>query len=310
MTIVLKHSEKITDTGVAALTKGCPTLEYIDLQDCSQLTDSSLKSIGQYCSGLTYIDISSIKVTDIGICHLTLGCPHLQSVILHDCALLTEDSFSATGSRCHGVKTLRVKGVVNDACLTALTQGCSPAQSNPTNDWLILSDCTRHCHGLMVIDIGDCKKLKSAGVEAMAKGCPYSTSIDLINCPNVKDSALVALGQYCHPLLDIIVDNESITDHGITSLLRGCHELQVLTVTGSTLCSDTTLSEIAQHCRGLRKIFFRSSKCVSIIGVTALARSCARLEIVELRKCSLMKNFAWAVEIEFYLENIHVSDTI
>jgi F-box and leucine-rich repeat protein 2/20 len=299
MTIVLKHSTKITNNGIEVLTKGCPALEYIDLEDCCQLTDGALKSIGQYCRRLTYIDVSDTKVTDMGISDLTLGYPHLQSIFLHNCALLTRDSFSAIGSRCIRLKSLGVKGIITDACLTSLTAGCNPPQNHPINDWFILSDCTSHCHGLIAIDLGECKKLTGAGVEALAKCCPYLKTIDLIDCPNVTDNGLIALGQYCHRLTDLAIRNKIVTDRGIIALVQGCHELQVLSFTGSTLCADNTLFEIAQHCRGLKKIAIMDSKCVSIIGVSALARSCARLEIVELRKCALMRNSAWALEREF-----------
>lgn len=287
--IDLNHGTTITDSGIEALAHGCVKLEYIDLEACTALTDNALTSLGKHCHALTHVNVSSINLTDTGISDLASGCPHLKSLFLHGCESLTETSFSIIGRQCLELSSLGVKINVNDAGLIALTLRHSPFQYNQSNVWLMLPELGQEYYGLTVIDMRGNKNVTDAGITALAESCPYLKDVDFASCPDVTDSSMIALGQHCRGLTKANVDyNRNITDHGIVSLCKGCSDLQRLCVSYCKVCIETTLVEVAIHCRGLIEISLGGSESVNDIGITALVRGCSRLELIDIMYCPLV----------------------
>jgi hypothetical protein len=75
----------MTDTGLKAIAFGCPHLEIVDLDSCTQLTDAALIALGQHCHHLRDLDIRHTHMTDAGLRAIAAGCPLLEKLSAKVC---------------------------------------------------------------------------------------------------------------------------------------------------------------------------------------------------------------------------------
>eukprot|EP00667_Euglena_gracilis_P007372 EG_transcript_7453 len=109
----------VSDPVVAALARGCPRLQRLDLSYCKDITDE-------------------------GLAEVAAGCPDLQGLVLEGCPCVTDDSIQGLLLRCPALDSLNLARCkrVGDATLAAIIA------HRPTIKHLNVSRChrmTEHC---------------------------------------------------------------------------------------------------------------------------------------------------------------------
>jgi F-box/leucine-rich repeat protein 2/20 len=75
----------ITDSGILAIARGCPSLEMINLAYCKEITDNSLLSLSK-CSKLNTVESRGCPhITSLGLAQIAARCKQLTKLDIKKC---------------------------------------------------------------------------------------------------------------------------------------------------------------------------------------------------------------------------------
>ena len=107
------------------------------------------------------------------------------------------------------------------------------------------------------------------------------------NIPQLEDSAVEAVSNYCHDLRELDLSRSfRLSDRSLYALARGCPQLTKLNISGCSNFSDTALTYLTFHCKNF--------KCLNLCGcgkaatdraLQAIARNCGQLQSLNLGWC-------------------------
>lgn len=81
----LYRSAGVTDSGISAITNGCPILQMINLSYCNDITDSSLISLAK-CSNINTFEVRGCPlITSVGLAAIAVGCRKLVKLDIKKC---------------------------------------------------------------------------------------------------------------------------------------------------------------------------------------------------------------------------------
>lgn len=79
------RSAGVTDSGISAITNGCPILQMINLSYCNDITDSSLISLAK-CSNINTFEVRGCPlITSVGLAAIAVGCRKLVKLDIKKC---------------------------------------------------------------------------------------------------------------------------------------------------------------------------------------------------------------------------------
>jgi F-box and leucine-rich repeat protein 1 (S-phase kinase-associated protein 2) len=79
------------------------------------------------------------------------------------------------------------------------------------------------------------------------------------NIPQLEDSAVEAVSNYCHDLRELDLSRSfRLSDRSLYALARGCPQLTKLNISGCSNFSDTALTYLTFHCKNF--------KCLNLCG--------------------------------------------
>lgn len=117
----------VTDKAMASIFSKWNLLQIIDLSGCVELTDATLEAAGQSCPRLRQINLFNCRaVSDAGIAALCAGCVGLETVKLSWCVALMDVELVYIGStlrQLHELKLRHCKGIKGSG-LPSLLRGC------------------------------------------------------------------------------------------------------------------------------------------------------------------------------------------
>lgn len=77
-----------------------------------------------------------------------------------------------------------------------------------------------------------------------------------------------------------------LTDKGLSSIAKGCHDLRALYVVGCRFVTDALLSALSMNCNNLEELSLQGCTNITDSGLTVLVEGCKRLKQLDLNKCS------------------------
>ena len=87
----------MTDVGIELLAAGCPNLNWLDLDTCTQVTDAGIERLAAGCPNLMVLDLSFVsRVTGVGIDRIAAGCHNFRTLYMEEDSPL-EDAALALG---------------------------------------------------------------------------------------------------------------------------------------------------------------------------------------------------------------------
>ena len=134
--------------------------------------------------------------------------------------------------------------------------------------------------------LSGCRRLTDVGVSAIARGCPYLTTIVLNSCSSITDMGISAIAQGCPHLSTIsLVVCRTITDTGIFDIAEGCPRLTTISLYNCYRITDAGVSAIAEGCFHLTTITLDNCNHITDVGISAIAEGCPHLATISVKNC-------------------------
>ncbi|KAF3680088.1 putative protein FAR-RED IMPAIRED RESPONSE 1-like isoform X1 [Capsicum annuum] len=252
----------VTDAGLKAIARGCPSLRDLSLWNVSSIGDEGLSEIAHGCHLLEKLDLCQCPgISDKSLLDIAKNCPNLTSLTIESCSNIGNDSLQAVGRCCPNLKVVAVKNcpLVGDHGIAGLVSSAGHLLTKVKLQALNISETSLAVIGQYGIAITDLalsdlqsvneggfwvmgngqglQKLKSltisacSGVgdlvlEALCKGCPNLKLFRLKKCAFISDYGLVAFANASVSLKNLQLEEcHRITQAGFFGILLNCGRL-------------------------------------------------------------------------------------
>ncbi|XP_061340984.1 EIN3-binding F-box protein 1-like [Gastrolobium bilobum] len=285
----------IGDEGLIEIASGCHQLEKLDLCNCPAVSDKALVAIAHNCPNLTELSVESCpNLGNEGLQAIGKCCPNLRSISIKDCSgvgdqgiagLLSSTSFVMTKVKLESLivsdLSLAVIGHYGFA-VTDLVLNCLP---NVTEKGFWVMGNGRGLQKLTSLTIGSCRGVTDIGLEAIAKGCPNVKSFHLHKCAFLSDNGLSSFTIAAPSIESLQLEKcHRITQFGFFGVLFNCGaKLKDLTLVSCYGITELNLElPVVSPCESIRSLSIRDCPGFGNATLAVLGKLCPRLQHVEL----------------------------
>ncbi|KAJ9167739.1 hypothetical protein P3X46_019342 [Hevea brasiliensis] len=114
----------------------------------------------------------------------------------------------------------------------------------------------------------------SAGLRAIARGCPSLKALTLWKLPLVGDEGLYEIANGCHMLEKLdLCGCPAISDKGLLAIARNCPNLTDLTIEACSGIGNEGLQAVGRYCTNLKSISIENCPVVGDQGISGLVSS-------------------------------------
>ncbi|XP_072999294.1 F-box protein SKP2A isoform X1 [Typha latifolia] len=144
------------------------------------------------------------------------------------------------------------------------------------------------CLGATNLSLSWCKNNMNNLVESLA---PKFTKLQVLslrqNKPQLEDSAVEVVANYCHDLRDLDLSRSfKLSDLSLYALAHGCPHLTKLNISGCSSFSDSALEYLTSHCKSLKNLNLCGCvRAASDRALQAIACNCNQLQFLNLGWC-------------------------
>ncbi|XP_021736510.1 F-box/LRR-repeat protein 4-like [Chenopodium quinoa] len=287
----------VTGEGIEYLSSKLKKLRKIDIsekQPKPHISDKSLVSLSKNCALLEQIKLRyCYSVTECGISFLINNSHHLNS--LHLFAYIKIGSFGAKGctNLLTNLRSLRLQWVdISDEFLISLVEARIPLTD------LALSYCKNYTftgflrllqyisQSLKSLKLGEVEFLTNEHIEYLSPFLQNLTSIKLIDCSNLSDSAFVMITQTCPRLYHFKMTNSSIRreNYKFDGLEKKNSAIKHLDLSSHQNLSHSVLKRLLTICPGVEKLKLRDcsflqSDCLNVYDILECNRRLVKLDL-------------------------------
>ncbi|KAH9760662.1 EIN3-binding F-box protein 1 [Citrus sinensis] len=129
----------------------------------------------------------------------------------------------------------------------------------------------------------------SAGLRAIARGCPSLRVLSLWNTSSVGDEGLCEIANGCHQLEKLdLCQCPAITDRALITIAKNCPKLIDLTIESCSSIGNEGLQAVGRFCPNLKSISIKDCRLVGDQGIASLLSSATySLEKVKLQRLNI-----------------------
>ncbi|XP_058074435.1 EIN3-binding F-box protein 1-like [Magnolia sinica] len=311
----------VTNLGLSAIARGCPSLRVLSLWNVSSVSDEGLSEIANGCHMLEKLDLCRCPlISDKGILAIAKNCSSLTSLTIESCSKIGNESLQAIGRCCPNLKSISINDcpMVGDQGVAGLVSSASSVLTKIKLQALNITDLSLavigqygkavtditltglqsvgergfwvmgHAFGLQKLrsfTITSCSGVTDVGLEAVGKGCPDLRQLCLRRCPFLSDQGLKAFSQAAAALESLQLEEcNRITQLGVLGSLSNCGDkLKVLTLVKCLGIRDT-VSGLAQlsPCKSLRSLTISNCPGFGTAGLVMVGKLCPQLQHIDL----------------------------
>ncbi|KAJ8557865.1 hypothetical protein K7X08_004631 [Anisodus acutangulus] len=311
----------VTDAGLEAIARGCPSLRDLSLWNVSSVGDEGLSEIAHGCHLLEKLDLCQCPaITDKSLLDIAKNCPNLTSLTIDSCSNIGNESLLAVGRYCPNLKLVAVKNcpLIGDQGIAGLFSSAGHVLTKVKLQALNISDISLAVighYGIAVTDLAlgglqsvnergfwvmgngqGLQKLKSLtisacngvgelGLEALSKGCPNLKLFCLQKCAVLSDNALVAFIKASVSLENLQLEEcHRITQAGFFGILLNCgKKLKSLSLVNCFGVKDLTYAcPLAAPYKSLQSLVIRNCPGVGNATIAVVGKLCPELTHLEL----------------------------
>ncbi|XP_021760795.1 EIN3-binding F-box protein 1-like [Chenopodium quinoa] len=312
----------VTNAGLLAIARGCPSLKSLSLWNVSSIGDEGLSEVAKECHMLEKLDFSQCpSITNKGLIAIAENCPNLTTLSIESCPRIGNDSMQAIAQGCPKLESISIKDcpLVGDQGLASLFSSNSSIVSKVKLQNLNISDFSlvvigHYGKSITSLTLSNLKNVTERGFSVMgnAQGLKALVSLSISSCFGVTDFSIEAIGKGCSALKQIYLRNGCfMSDNGILAFsksaealesmhLEGCNRITLPgLVAALSSCSFKFRSLSLVKCMGLKDVSFQGSlllypcislRCLSIkncpafgsAGLSILGKMCPSLRQVDL----------------------------
>lgn len=311
----------VTDTGLKAIARGCPSLRALSLWNVSSVSDEGLSEIAQGCHLLEKLDLCHCPaITDESLMAIAKSCPNLTYLTVESCSKIGNGSLQAVGRLCPKLKFVSLKNcpLIGDQGIASLFSSAGHVLTKVKLHALNISDISLAVighYGIAVTDIAliglqninergfwvmgngqglqklrslaitACHGVTDVGLEALGKGCPNLKLFCLRKCTVLSDNGLVAFAKSSGALESLQLEEcHRITQAGFFGVLLNCGTM----LKALSLVNCFGVKELAYRfppvlpCNSLQSLSIRNCPGVGNATLAIVGRLCPKLTHLEL----------------------------
>lgn len=287
-------TRKLTNVGLKAISRGCPSLEVLSLWNLSSVDDDGLSEIATGCLSLEKLDLYDCPaITDKGLTAVAMSCPNLASVTIESCSNIGNEGLQALGRNCRNLMCITIKNcpLVSDQGVATLFSSAGCILTKADLQALNISDVSLAVIGhygsaMTDLALGGLQNVNERGFWVMGKGHGLRKlkSLSITSCPGVSDIGLESMLQGCPDLKIIRLQKcPLVSDNGVASFVKAagslesfqleeCHRITQCGVFGILAnCGRKLKAIVLANCLGIRDIEFgyqMTSICYSLRSLT------------------------------------------
>ncbi|KAL3650705.1 Transcription factor COE2 [Castilleja foliolosa] len=316
-----KSTRRLTDLGLKAVARGCPSLKVLSLWNLSSVGDEGLSEIATGCRFIEKLDLSNCPaITDKGLVSYAVNCPNLMSVTLESCPNISNEGLKALGQNCPNLKSITLKNcpLVGDKGIAGLFTSAGHVLAKANIQALNITDVSLAVIGhygsaltdlalvdlqnvnergfwvmgkgqglqkLKFLSITSCQGVSDAALDAIGQGCPDLKSIVLRKCPLLSDGGVVSFAKAAVSLESVELEEiHRITQFGVFGVLANCNgKLKALALANCMGIKDVAFQfSLNSLCYTLRSLTIRCCPGLGDFGLGVLGRLCPKLTHVDL----------------------------
>ncbi|CAL1388111.1 unnamed protein product [Linum trigynum] len=314
-------SRKVTDVGLKAVSRCCPSLRVLSLWNLSSVTDEGLSEIAEGCHQLEKLDLCQCPgITDKGLQALARNCPNLTDLTIESCRNIGNQGLQSVGQSCANIKSISIKNcpAVTDHGIAGLVSSASYSLTKVKLQALNISDVSLavighygksvtdlslsslpnvsergfwvmgNGHGLQKLKsltVTSCRGATDAGLESVGKGCPNLKQLSVNKCAFLSDNGLVAFLKTSAALESVQLEEcYRITQFGFFGSLLNCGtKLKAFSLVNCMSIRDLTAGTPVppSQCDSLRSVFIRNCPGFGDGSLAFLSKLCPQLQNLE-----------------------------
>ncbi|EPS63568.1 ein3-binding f-box protein 3, partial [Genlisea aurea] len=311
-----KSTPKLTDLGIKAIARCCPSLRVLSLWNLSSISDEGLCEIAHGCRSLEKLELYHCPlITDRALVDIAAKCPDLTSVTLESCKNIGDGSLKAFGSCCPKLKHVSIRScpLVGDRGISNLFSSAGNILEKAKLQSLSITDVSLAVIGkygcavtdlalvdlrnvkergfwvmgkagglqnLKSLSITSCREASDAALQVVAEGCPLMNFFALCDVSNVSDQGLIAFSNSAKSLETLHIGRcDNITQYGVFSVLSNCgRRLKALSIENCLGMKDLNFTlPLTSSCDSLRSLAIVNCPGFGDSGLGMVARICLRL---------------------------------
>ncbi|XP_042489402.1 EIN3-binding F-box protein 1-like [Macadamia integrifolia] len=291
----LWNVSSISDEGISEIANGCHMLEKVDLCQCPQISDKGLLAIAENCPNLTALTIESCpNIGNGGLQALAKRCSNLQSISIKDCprvgdqgvaSLLSSASYVMTKVKLQGLSITDVSLAVLGHYGKAITDVVLTGLQNVSERGFWVMGNTQGLQKLKSITITSCRGVTDLSLEAIGKGCPNLKQLCLRKCSFLSDNGLVAFAKTSVSLESLQLEEcNRITQCGVIGALSNCGaKLKALSLVKCMAIKDMVLAlPMLSACNSLGSLTIRNCPGFGSSSLAMVGKLCPQLQHIDL----------------------------
>lgn len=314
-------SRRVTNLGLKAVSRGCPSLRVLSLWNLSSIDDEGLSAIATGCRSLEKLELSHCSaITDKAMIEIAKNCSNLRSVTLESCSGIGNESLKALGQYCTNLECITLKNCarLGDQGISSLFSSAGHIITKANLQALNISDVSLAVIGhygsamndlalnglrnvkergfwvmgkgqglkkLRSLSITSCNGVTDAVLEAIGKGSPDLKVCALRKCALVSDNGVVSFIRAASSLENLKLDEtHRITQSGVFGILASCGgKLKVLALSNCLGLKDIDFGfKLNSVCTSLRSLAIHNCPGFGDSGLSTLGRFCPKLSHVDL----------------------------
>uniref|UniRef100_A0A803LMW3 F-box/LRR-repeat protein 15-like leucin rich repeat domain-containing protein n=1 Tax=Chenopodium quinoa TaxID=63459 RepID=A0A803LMW3_CHEQI len=269
--IDLSHKSRISDKSLISLSKNCPLLEQIEIQNCNSVTQEGISFLVTNSHHLNLLDICNyLKIETFGVKGSTNFLTNLRSLKLQHVDILDEFLFSIIEARIH----LTNLALMN--CKSYTFTGISR----------LLQHSSQSLKSLELGGSRGVKFLTNEHIDYMSSFLQNLTSITLFNCSKLSDSAFVMITQRCPRLCHFVMTGSSLgkEEHNYDGLMEENRAIKYLDLSSHREVRPTALKRLLNICPEVEKLklqdcFFLPDDQLNVPDILECNRSLVELNL-------------------------------
>uniref|UniRef100_A0A0E0M5I0 F-box/LRR-repeat protein 15-like leucin rich repeat domain-containing protein n=1 Tax=Oryza punctata TaxID=4537 RepID=A0A0E0M5I0_ORYPU len=316
LSVESKHVK--VNNGIISVAKGCQCLKSLKMVWLG-VGDEALEAIGSSCSALENLSLDNLdKCSNRSLFSIANGCKQLKSLIIKSSVKFTDRSIERVSQNCKMLQHMEINmcHIVETAALEHIGQRCINLLGLTLNCLWIENNAFlgfgRCCSLLKSVCLANCCKISDEAISHIAQGCKNMRELSIISCPQIGDEALLSVGENCKELKELTLHGlgrlndtglatvdqccflekldicgcKQITDYGLTTIIRECHDLVHLDISDTKKIGDTTLAKVGEGFPKLKHLMMLRCDAISDVGLADIARGCLQLEECGVFRCS------------------------
>lgn len=314
-------SRGITNVGLSAIARGCPSLRILTLWNVPNIGDEGLLEIARECRLLEKLDLTKCpSISNKGLVAIAERCTNLTSLTIESCPNIGNDGLRAIGKYCTKLKCLTVTDcpLVGDQGVGSLVASTSAVLTKVKLHGLNITDFSlavighygkaitslslsslrnvsekgfwvmgsaRGLQALASLAMTSCRGTTDVGLEALGNGCPKIKSMSLRKCCFVSDHGLIAFTKAVGSVESLLLEEcNRITQTGILYAVSNCSKLKSLSVVKCMAIKDITTPEalVLSPCETLRSLIIRNCPGFGSASLAMMGKLCPNLHHLDL----------------------------